>query len=106
MTSAPSSSCADSRHKPLRFVNGGKSFPAIFSMLLVQNLFHAPSDKLLGMERDARALRDHPFLELRFSGSDRLRAIFAGLLQRIFGLETASIQRSFAGASAAELGLV
>jgi hypothetical protein len=45
------------------------------------------------MERDARALRDHPFSEFRLSGSDRLRAMFAGLFQRMFGLEAASIQR-------------
>ncbi len=32
--------------------------------------------------------------------------MFAGLLQRMFGLEAASIQRIFAGAHPAELGLV
>jgi hypothetical protein len=34
------------------------------------------------------------------------RAMFAGLFQRMFGLETASVQRIFAGVDPAELGLV
>jgi uncharacterized protein (DUF1501 family) len=34
------------------------------------------------------------------------RAVFADLFQRMFGLETASVQRIFAGAKPLELGLV
>jgi hypothetical protein len=34
------------------------------------------------------------------------RAMFAGLLQRMYGLEAASVQRIFAGVRPAELGLV
>jgi hypothetical protein len=34
------------------------------------------------------------------------RAMFAGLFQRMFGLEAASVQRIFAGVQPAELGLV
>ena len=43
--------------------------------------------------------RDYPVLT-------DYRAMFAGLLQRMFGLETASVQRIFAGVHPAELGLV
>jgi uncharacterized protein (DUF1501 family) len=43
--------------------------------------------------------RDYPVLT-------DYRALFAGLFQRMFGLETASIQRIFAGVRPTELGLV
>jgi uncharacterized protein (DUF1501 family) len=43
--------------------------------------------------------RDYPVLT-------DYRAMFAGLFQRMFGLETASVQRIFAGVHPAELGLV
>jgi uncharacterized protein (DUF1501 family) len=43
--------------------------------------------------------RDYPVLT-------DYRAMFAGLFQHMFGLEEASIQRIFAGAHPAELGLV
>jgi hypothetical protein len=43
--------------------------------------------------------RDHPVLT-------DYRAMFAGLFQRMFGLETASVQRVLAGIHPAELGLV
>jgi uncharacterized protein (DUF1501 family) len=43
--------------------------------------------------------RDYPVLT-------DYRAMFAGLFQRMFGLETASLQRIFAGVHPAELGLV
>jgi len=43
--------------------------------------------------------RDYPVLT-------DYRAMFAGLVQRMFGLESASVQRIFAGARPAELGLV
>jgi len=43
--------------------------------------------------------RDYPVLT-------DYRALFAGLLQRIYGLDAASLQRIFAGVKPAELGLV
>ena len=43
--------------------------------------------------------RDYPVLT-------DYRAMFGGLFQRMFGLETASVQRIFAGVHSAELGLV
>ena len=43
--------------------------------------------------------RDYPVLT-------DYRAMFAGLFQRMFGLEAASVQRIFAGAHPVELGLV
>jgi uncharacterized protein (DUF1501 family) len=43
--------------------------------------------------------RDYPVLT-------DYRAMFAGLFQRMFELETASVQRIFAGVHPAELGLV
>jgi len=43
--------------------------------------------------------RDYPVLT-------DYRSMFAGLFQRMFGLEAASVQRIFAGAHPVELGLV
>lgn len=43
--------------------------------------------------------RDYPVLT-------DYRAMFAGLFQRVFGLQTGSIQRIFASVHPAELGLV
>ena len=43
--------------------------------------------------------RDYPVLT-------DYRTMFAGLLQRMFGLETTGIQRIFAGVRPVELGLV
>ena len=43
--------------------------------------------------------RDYPVLT-------DYRAMFAGLVQRMFALENASVQRIFAGVHPAELGLV
>jgi uncharacterized protein (DUF1501 family) len=43
--------------------------------------------------------RDYPVLT-------DYRAMFGGLFQRMFGLETASVRRIFAGVHLAELGLV
>ena len=43
--------------------------------------------------------RDYPVLT-------DYRAMFVGLFQRMFGLETASLRRVFASVHAAELGLV
>jgi hypothetical protein len=56
---------------------------------------HAEARRLVNVNQN----RDYPVLT-------DYRAMFAGLFQRIFGLETASVQRIFAGVHPAELGLV
>jgi uncharacterized protein (DUF1501 family) len=76
MTSAPTNCCADSG-------NGGR---IVGEQVKVDqaNLFQ---------NRDYPVLTDY-------------RAMFGGLFQRMFALETASVQRIFAGVQSAELGLL
>ena len=87
----------------------GKKFPAIISMLFVQNLFWVMGGginggRIVGQQVKVEQAtlfqnRDYPVLT-------DYRTMFAGLFQRMFGLETAGIQRIFAGVRPAELGLV
>jgi len=85
----------------------GKKFPAIISMLLVQNLFMRllpDGNRMVGQCVKVEQAR---FFQNRdYRVFDRLKAMFAGLFGRIFGLETAGIQRILAGVRPVELGLV
>jgi uncharacterized protein (DUF1501 family) len=87
----------------------GEKFPAIISMLFVQNLFWVMGGGINGglivgqQVKVEQAMlfqnRDYPILT-------GYRRYFAGLLQRMFGLENAGIQQIFADVRPVELGLV